>query len=103
MRPSARFVNVGRGSTVVEPELVEALRGGRIAGAALDVFAEEPLPASSPLWSLPEVIVTPHMSGDHRGFEDDLCRQLLGLVDAYEAGRPLDNVVDKRAGYVPTH
>ncbi|MEJ2863827.1 D-2-hydroxyacid dehydrogenase [Actinomycetospora flava] len=100
MRPTARFVNVGRGSTVVEADLVEALVTGRIAGAALDVFAEEPLPADSPLWSLPGVIVTPHRSGDHAGFEDALCDQFLGLLVQWEAGAPLDNVVDKRAGYV---
>ncbi|MEJ2890635.1 D-2-hydroxyacid dehydrogenase [Actinomycetospora aeridis] len=103
MRPSARFVNVGRGSTVVEPDLVAALRRGRIAGAALDVVAEEPLPSGSELWALPQVIVTPHMSGDYRGFEDDLCHQFLGLLAAHEAGAPMDNVVDKHAGYVPTH
>ncbi|MDD7939148.1 D-2-hydroxyacid dehydrogenase [Actinomycetospora lutea] len=102
MRSTARFVNVGRGSTVVEPELVEALRTGRIAGAALDVFAEEPLPRDSALWTLPGVIVTPHVSGDYRGFEDDLCRQFLDLLARYEAGAPLENVVDKQAGYVAT-
>lgn len=102
MRPTARFVNVGRGRTVVEADLVDALAAGRLAGAALDVFAEEPLPADSPLWSLPGVIITPHMSGDYAGFDDDLCRQFLGLLARYEAGAPLDNVVDKHAGYVPT-
>lgn len=102
MKPSARFVNVGRGSTVVERDLVDALRAGTIAGAALDVFREEPLPAGSELWSMPGVIVTPHRSGDYRGFEDDLCRQFVDLLARYEAGAPLENVVDKRAGYVPS-
>ncbi|TDQ58791.1 phosphoglycerate dehydrogenase-like enzyme [Actinomycetospora succinea] len=101
MKPTARFVNVGRGSTVVERDLVEALRDGRIAGAALDVVAEEPLPADSPLWTLPGVILTPHMSGDYEGFEDDLCRQFLRLLAQDEAGVAPDNVVDKQAGYVP--
>jgi phosphoglycerate dehydrogenase-like enzyme len=60
MRPGAIFVNVGRGAVVDEDALVEALRAGRIQGAALDVFAEEPLPAESPLWDLENVIVSPH-------------------------------------------
>lgn len=63
MQRGARFVNVGRGELVDEPALVEALRSGHLAGAGLDVFAVEPLPAESPLWSMPNVIVTPHNSG----------------------------------------
>jgi phosphoglycerate dehydrogenase-like enzyme len=63
MKPGARFINVGRGELVDEPALVSHLQSGHIAGAGLDVFAVEPLPEDSPLWSMPNVIVTPHSSG----------------------------------------
>lgn len=100
MRPSARLVNVGRGGLVAEDDLVEALRAGRIAGAALDVFEDEPLPASSPLWDMPGVIVSPHMSGDVVGWRDELVRLFADNLGRYVSGRPLRNVVDKRLGYV---
>ncbi len=67
MRPDAWFINAGRGSTVDEAALVDALSGGRLRGAALDVFAEEPLPGDSPLWSLPNLILTPHVAGRFDG------------------------------------
>ncbi len=86
----AWVVNVGRGSTVDEDALVEALRAGRLGGAALDVFATEPLPADSPLWDAPNVIITPHAAGGRP-------REHAGLVAAnlaaLRAGRPLRNVV----------
>ncbi|WP_435868962.1 D-2-hydroxyacid dehydrogenase [Actinomadura coerulea] len=100
MRPSARLVNVGRGGLVAEDDLVRALRAGRIAGAALDVFEDEPLPASSPLWDMPGVIVSPHMSGDVVGWRDELVRLFADNLGRYVSGRPLRNVVDKRLGYV---
>ena len=77
MKPTARFINVGRGKTVVEAALVDALASGGIAGAALDVFEEEPLPADSPLWDMENVIVCPHMSGDVDGLGADFARRLL--------------------------
>ncbi|MBL0777791.1 D-2-hydroxyacid dehydrogenase [Streptomyces albidoflavus] len=101
MRESAHFVNIGRGAHVVEPDLAEALASGRIAGAALDVFAGEPLPATSPLWEAPRLVVSPHMSGDTVGWRDELGEQFLELYALWEAGRPLRNVVDKERGYVP--
>ncbi|NSC21885.1 D-2-hydroxyacid dehydrogenase [Streptomyces albus subsp. chlorinus] len=102
MKPEAHFVNVGRGQHVVEDDLVDALLTHRIRGAALDVFAEEPLPADSRLWDVPGLLISPHMSGDTVGWRDDLAAQFLDNFDRWEAGEPLLNVVDKRLGYVPT-
>jgi phosphoglycerate dehydrogenase-like enzyme len=100
MRPSARLINVGRGPLVVEDDLITALRDGRIASAALDVFETEPLPRRSPLWDLPNVIVSPHMSGDVLGWGEELVALFAENLDRYRTGRPLLNVVDKRLGYV---
>ncbi|MFJ5836101.1 D-2-hydroxyacid dehydrogenase [Streptomyces shenzhenensis] len=101
MQPSAHFINVGRGQLVVEDALVEALSKRWIAGAALDVFATEPLAPDSPLWRLPGLIVSPHMSGDTVGWRDELGNQFVELYERWAAGRPLVNVVDKKRGYVP--
>ncbi|WP_017539824.1 D-2-hydroxyacid dehydrogenase [Nocardiopsis halophila] len=101
MKPTARLINVARGPIVVEEDLVRALREGTIAGAALDVFATEPLPDSSPLWDLPQAIVLPHMSGDVVGWKDDLVRVFLDNLDRRLRGEELRNVVDKARGYVP--
>jgi phosphoglycerate dehydrogenase-like enzyme len=97
---TAQVVNVGRGGLVVEPDLVAALQAGRIAGAALDVFETEPLPADSPLWDMQDVIVSPHMSGDVVGWRGMLVDQFLDNLARYRAGEPLQNVVDKSLGYV---
>lgn len=99
MKAEARFINVGRGDAVDEQALVEALDGGRIAGAALDVFAEEPLPAESRLWTLDNVIVSPHMSGDVFGSERALVDQFVANLRRFVNGEPLHNVVDKQRGY----
>ncbi|MFF0227058.1 D-2-hydroxyacid dehydrogenase [Streptomyces sp. NPDC004629] len=101
MQPSAHFINVGRGQLVVEDALVEALSKRWIAGAALDVFATEPLARDSPLWRLPGLIVSPHMSGDTVGWRDELSSQFVELYERWAAGRALVNVVDKKRGYVP--
>jgi D-2-hydroxyacid dehydrogenase (NADP+) len=77
MKPSAFLVNVARGRIVDEPALIGALRRGRIAGAALDCFWDEPLPADSPLWTLPNVLVTPHTAGETRRYEDHVIDLLL--------------------------
>jgi phosphoglycerate dehydrogenase-like enzyme len=99
MRPGARFVNVGRGSSVDEPALIDALRSGRLAGAALDVFEREPLPPESALWDLPNVVVYPHMSGDYAGWHEVVVDLFLDNLGRFVRGEPLRNVVDKRLGY----
>ena len=101
MQPSARFLNVGRGQLVDEAALAEALSKRWIAGAALDVFEHEPLTSDSPLWEVPGLIVSPHMSGDTVGWRDELGSQFLALYERWEAGMTLTNVVDKERGYVP--
>jgi phosphoglycerate dehydrogenase-like enzyme len=102
MKPSARLINVGRGGLVVTDDLVAALSDGVIAGAALDVFDTEPLPASSPLWSMPTVLVSPHMSGDFVGYLPVLAELFVDNYRRWRSGRPLRNVVDKKLGYVPS-
>ncbi|GGZ22940.1 D-2-hydroxyacid dehydrogenase [Streptomyces poonensis] len=103
MQPSARFINVGRGRLVVEEALVEALSKRWIAGAAVDVPEREPLHREDPLWEVPNLLVSPHMSGDTVGRHDALAAQFVRLYDRWEAGEPLPNVVDKKLGYVPGH
>jgi phosphoglycerate dehydrogenase-like enzyme len=81
MRKSAVLVNAARGRVVDEPALVAALREGKIAGAALDVTMEEPLPATSPLWDLPNVFITPHTAGETRRYEDNVLDILMENLD----------------------
>jgi phosphoglycerate dehydrogenase-like enzyme len=86
------LVNVGRGTTVDEDALAGALRAGRITGAALDVFEVEPLPSGSPLWDLPNVIITPHSAG---GRPRDAARLVEENLAAFLAGRPMRNVAHR--------
>jgi phosphoglycerate dehydrogenase-like enzyme len=102
MKPTARLINVGRGALVDEAALIDALRAGRIAGAALDVFLQEPLPKDHPFWSLPGVVVSPHMSGDYRGWTETVAALFVDNYLRWRRGEPLLNVVDKRLGYVPS-
>jgi phosphoglycerate dehydrogenase-like enzyme len=81
MKPSAFLINVARGACVDEPALLEALREGRIAGAALDHFVDDPLPESSPFWDLDNVIITPHTAGETRRYEENVIDILLENLD----------------------
>lgn len=97
MKPGAVLMNLGRGPVVREDELVAGLRSGRPAHALLDVFEEEPLPLSSPLWELPNVTITPHCAG---GTTTAAALELfLANLDRFRAGRPLVGRVDRTRGY----
>jgi phosphoglycerate dehydrogenase-like enzyme len=100
MKPTAFFINVGRGSAVDTAALTEALRQGRIAGAGLDVFEEEPLPEDHPLWGMDNVIITPHIGGATERYKERLAELFAANLRAYVAtGRPARNVVDYRLNY----
>ena len=81
MKPGAQLVNLARGKVVDEPALIEAMRSGHLSAAALDVTVEEPLPAESPLWTLPNVLITPHSGGETRAYEDAVIDLLLENLD----------------------
>lgn len=98
-KAGAVLINVARGGLVDEEALVAALRAGRLRGAALDVFCTEPLPEAHPFWSLPNVLVTPHVSAYSPGFWEREVALMEENLARYRAGRPLLNVVDKGAGY----
>lgn len=99
MKSTARLINVGRGPIVDELALIEALRDGQISGAGLDVFWEEPLSEVSPLWEMPEVIVSPHMSGDFLGWLAALGELFVENFQRWQRDEELLNVVDKEKGY----
>jgi phosphoglycerate dehydrogenase-like enzyme len=95
MKRTAFFINIGRGLTTRLDDLVAALRAGEIAGAALDVFEQEPLPAEHPLWTLPSVLITPHTAGHGPYLDERRFEILLDNSRRFLAGQPLRNVVDK--------
>jgi phosphoglycerate dehydrogenase-like enzyme len=99
MKPGACFINIARGAIVREGELIEALRAGEIAGAALDVFEQEPLPEDSPLWEMEKVIVTPHSAGGYIGFRNGVVDLFLDNLERFIEGKPMRNVVRQREGY----
>jgi phosphoglycerate dehydrogenase-like enzyme len=100
MQPGAYFVNVGRGKVVDEAALIEALEHGHLSGVALDVFEEEPLPEESPLWELPNVIVSPHSTDNVPGLTNRLLADLFcENLSRYLAGESLINVLDKKLLY----
>jgi phosphoglycerate dehydrogenase-like enzyme len=95
MKRSAFLINIGRGMTVKLADLDRALRDGEIAGAGLDVFEEEPLPPEHPLWTAPNVLLTPHTAGYGPYLDDRRLEILLDNARRFAAGEPLRNVVDK--------
>ncbi len=99
MKPTAFFINIARGDVVDEPALIAALQNGKIAGAALDVFVEEPLPPSHPLWAMPNVIISPHVSGDVPDYFERAGRVFAENLRRYIEKRPLINLFDRVKGY----
>lgn len=99
MAPQARFINVGRGALVDEAALLAALRSGALAGAALDVFVTEPLPVDSPMWDAPNLIVSPHMSGDTHDYRAVVAARFAENLRRFAAGQPLENLIDKALGF----
>jgi phosphoglycerate dehydrogenase-like enzyme len=99
MKPSAWIVNIARGAIVDEDALAEALGAGRLGGAALDAFTVEPLPPESALWSLPNVIITPHSSNSSPRIRERSVALFRENLRRYKAGEALLNVVDLDAGY----
>lgn len=99
MKESAYIVNIGRGQTIQEDQLIWALQTGQIAGAGLDVFASEPLVPSSPLWDMPNVIITAHYSGLTPVYTARILAIFMDNLRRYESNQPLRNVVNKQLGY----
>jgi phosphoglycerate dehydrogenase-like enzyme len=99
MKPGAYLVNIGRGEVIDERAMAAALSAKKIGGAGLDVFEHEPLEASSPLWDLENVILTPHISGANRGYMDKACELFAENLKRFVANRPLLNLIDPNLGY----
>jgi phosphoglycerate dehydrogenase-like enzyme len=99
MKPTAVLINIARGAVTVEADLIRALREGWIAGAALDVFGQEPLPGDSPFWDMENVILTPHISGGTEIYNQRAVSIFAENLRRYLAGGPLENVVDPERGY----
>ncbi len=99
MKPRAILINIGRGQLIKEQEMIEALQSGRLAGAGLDVFEQEPLPPDSPLWKLPNVLITPHTAGLFQGLVARSVSFFCENLQHYLKGEPLENQVDKERGY----
>lgn len=99
MKPNAVLINIARGSVVDEKALIEALREGRIRGAALDVFAKEPLPPDSPLWDMENVLVSSHLSGSTPYYDERAVDIFADNLGRFLRGEPLRNRVDPKRGY----
>jgi phosphoglycerate dehydrogenase-like enzyme len=95
----AFLINGGRGHAIHTPALIDALRSGNVRGAGLDVTDPEPLPPSHPLWSAPNVIITPHYAGNHPGYDAEAFSVFLDNLGRWMRGEPLTNIVDRSKGY----
>lgn len=99
MKPGAWLLNFGRGQLVNDPDLIAAVQAGQIAGAVLDVFRQEPLPADDPFWSTEGIIVLPHIGGPHPDRDRIVARLFVANLERFLDGKPLEEVVDREAGY----
>jgi phosphoglycerate dehydrogenase-like enzyme len=102
MKPGARFMNLGRGESVDEAALITALEQGTIAGAMLDVFHNEPLGQDRSIWDAPNIVISPHTSSYYAEYEEDMAKQFMENFARFKEQIPLENVVDKNLGFVPS-
>lgn len=98
-KPAAFLIDVSRGGVVDHAALIDALKGKKLAGAALDVFPEEPLPAESPLWTMPNVLITPHIAGNTVSYDERAIELFAENLDRYLSGLPLYNRYRPELGY----
>ena len=100
MKEGAIIVNIGRGSAIDQDALIELLQNGHIGGAALDVTTPEPLPPNNPLWDIPNVLITPHIShGGRDNVSGLIIDKFIRYLDDYVNGRPFQRVIDRNTGY----
>lgn len=99
MKSNTVLINISRGALVDEAALIDGLQSGAIAGAGLDVFEQEPLPESSPLWALPNVLITPHVSGSNPHYDSRVTQLFIDNLTRYKNGEKLRNLVDMERGY----
>jgi D-3-phosphoglycerate dehydrogenase len=99
MKRGSILINVARGKVVVEEDLIKALESNHLRGAGLDVTEEEPLPGNSPLWQMPQVIITPHVGAQSRTRYDDVTDFFCQNLHLLQNGQPLRNLVDKQLGF----
>jgi phosphoglycerate dehydrogenase-like enzyme len=99
MKPSAWLLNFGRGHLIKDDDLIAAVKGGKIAGAVLDVFRQEPLPSDHPFWGTENIIVLPHIGGPHPQRDRFVARLFVENLGLFLDGKPLRSLVDRQAGY----
>ena len=101
MKQGSYLLNIGRGTALDQEALCRLLKEGRLAGAALDVTAPEPLPPENPLWELDNIIITPHISGnDSLDYTTDtILNQFIENLALYQKGKPMNHVIDRKIGY----
>ncbi len=99
LQPGAFLVDISRGGVIHQAALFNALKDGHLAGAALDVFPEEPLPANNPLWKLPNVIISPHIAGNSTTYNNKAATLFRENLYRYISGLPLYNLFDPQRGY----
>jgi phosphoglycerate dehydrogenase-like enzyme len=99
MKPTAVLINIARGDVVDEEALIDALQQDKIGGAALDVFSQEPLPTGSPLWQMPNVILSPHIAGFSEHYDARATDVFAENLGRFISGEPLLNLVDRQLDY----